>query len=108
MISFLSESGTYGGLEKTIFVFLNNRIETFDSRFVRNLKPSAQEFLMPKHEDELRASRGISSKKTRICAGSTDTVKKYVEESQQKHWSKPEAPNTQKTLIQFSVERSAL
>ncbi|MFH1229728.1 MAG: IS200/IS605 family transposase [Candidatus Aenigmatarchaeota archaeon] len=42
-----------------------------------------------------------------VGAVSTETVKKYVEESQQKHWSKPEAPNTQKTLIEFD-ERSAL
>ena len=43
-----------------------------------------------------------------VGAVSTDTVKKYVEESQQKHWSKVEQADGQRSLIEFNSERSAL
>ena len=43
-----------------------------------------------------------------VGAVSADTVKKYVEESQQSHWSRAEKSNVQKSLIEFNSERSAL
>lgn len=43
-----------------------------------------------------------------VGAVNAETVKHYVEESQQKHWSRAEKSDGQKSLIEFNLKRSAL